>query len=103
MVLIDCQPCIDENWNNAGSNGPPEQYGKVDRVEQNESNSIFRLDAHTCQHWADARGCIAQFPVGQIAGRIDKCGLLASALSDIPIHKIDRGIVVAQRRHPRRP
>ena len=98
-ILIDRQPRIDQNRNDAGADRAPEQDRKVDGIEQNERDPAFRLNAHARQHRTDAGGRVAQLRISQIAKRIDKCGLVAAAFGDVPIHKINRGIVVAKRHH----
>ena len=78
---------------------PQNSDGKVDGVEQNEGDPVFRLDAHACQHRADARCGVAQFAIGQVARRVDERGLFAPSLGDVAVHEIDSGIIVANVGH----
>src|SRR5674476_698242 len=98
-ILVDRQPRVDQNGYNTRPDGPPEQHGKVDGIEQNESDPVFRFNPHACQHRADARRGIAQFAIGQVARGVDERGLLAPSLGDVAIHEIDSGIIVANGGH----
>ena len=82
---------------------PQNRIGKFDRVEQNEGDAVFRFDAHARQHRTDAGDRVAQFPIGQVARRIDEGGLVAAAFGDVAIHEIDGGVVVAKRHFEPRP
>ena len=102
-ILVDGEPRIDQDRNDAGADRAPEQDWEVDGVEQNEGDAVFRFDAHAREHRADTRRGVAQFAISQIARRVDKGGLVAAAFGDVAIHEIDGGVVVAKRHLEPRP
>ena len=74
---------------------PQNSDREIDRIEHDQRDTVFPLDAQTGEHRPDACGLIEQLSVSDVSRRIDARGLVAAALEHVTVHEICRGVIVS--------
>ena len=92
-ILLGGEQRVDGYGNDAGANRAPKRNGIVDRVVENENDTVFLTQSQVAKCRGEAEGSIPQIAVGQGTAAIGESNLVAETAIDVGVDEIGCRVV----------
>ena len=94
-VLLRGEQRVQRNAHHAGTDRAPERDRVVDRVEQQERDPAFLLQAERAEAPRKVRGFLLQFAISELPLLVDERDLAAAPARHVGVDEVARGVIGA--------